>query len=78
MKKILGISAAVLCPALIFAGCGGGGGTTPTGTVVSGTVSAPSGVDLGRAAGRSPAAPANPAGTFEIINGKRDVLRRFC
>ncbi len=58
MKKSLGISTAVICLALIFAGCGGGGGggtATPTGTTISGTVSAPSGVSLGRSAGRSAA-----------------------
>ncbi len=58
MRNFYGISAVVLCFAVLLAGCGGGGGGTaaPTGTTISGTVSAPSGVALGRSAGRSAAA----------------------
>ncbi len=58
MRKFYGISVVVLCFAVSLAGCGGGGGGTaaPTGTTISGTVSAPSGVALGRSAGRSAAA----------------------
>lgn len=61
MRKICCISFALLCCVLMVASCGGGsgggGGTVaPTGTLISGTVSAPPGVSLGRTTGRTAAA----------------------
>ena len=56
MRKITGISVVFLCMAFLMASCGGGGGGTVSGTTITGTVSAPSGVSLGRTVERTASA----------------------
>jgi len=59
MKNIISASVAIAYLALVLAGCGGGGGggtAAPSQITISGTVSAPAGIALGRSAGREAAA----------------------